>query len=62
MRMTDTPSPTDELPESKAEHPESPLDSDRYSHLTLEDGAIVIYDRESPETWVQSDVAVEVGK
>lgn len=39
----------------------SPLDSDRYAHLTLGDESVVIYDRESPESYLQSDVAVEIG-
>jgi hypothetical protein len=39
----------------------SALDSDRYAHLSLDDGAVVIYDREEPDTWVQSDYHVEVG-
>ena len=43
------------------ESPESPLDSDRYAHLSLDDDAVVIYDREEPETWLQSDFAVEIG-
>ena len=60
--MSDTPpepedDPTDESPES----PESPLDSDRYAHLSLDDAVVVIYDREEPETWLQSDFAVEIG-
>ena len=62
MRMSDTSpepedGPTDESPKS----PESPLDSDRYAHLSLDDDAVVIYDREEPETWLQSDFAVEIG-
>lgn len=61
MRMSDAPSPTDELPESTTEPPKTALDSDRYGHLALESGAVVIYDREEPETWLQSDFAVEVG-
>ena len=27
----------------------------------LDDDAVVIYDREEPETWLQSDFAVEIG-
>lgn len=38
-----------------------PLDTDRYAHLTLADDAVVIYDREAPETYLQSDFAVEIG-
>ena len=41
--------------------PESPLDSDRYAHLSLDDDAVVIYDREQPDTWLQSDFVVEIG-
>ena len=40
---------------------ESPLDSDRYGHLSLDDDGVVIYDREEPDTWVQSDLVVEIG-
>ena len=58
MRMSDTRQPDDE---STDEPPESPLDSDRYAHLSLDDDAVVIYDREEPETWLQSDFAVEIG-
>jgi hypothetical protein len=59
--MSDTPSGPDELPEPTSEPPETPLDSDRYAHLSLDNGEIVIYDREDPETWLQSDFAVENG-
>ena len=41
--------------------PESPLDSERYAHLSLDDDAVVIYDREQPDTWLQSDFVVEIG-
>lgn len=43
------------------EPPSSPLDSDRYAHLTLADDAVVIYDREEPDRYLQSDFAVEIG-
>lgn len=59
--MSDTPVEPDELPEPTTEPPESALDSDRYAHLPLENGEIVIYDREDPDTWLQSDVTVEIG-
>lgn len=59
--MSDTHTGRDELPERANEPPESVIDTDRYAQLTLEDGAVVIYDREEPETWLQSDVVVEVG-
>lgn len=59
--MTDTPSHLDELAEATSEPPETALDSDRYGHLSLDDGAVVIYDRQEPDTWVQSDYHVEVG-
>ncbi len=57
--MSDTPTEPDE--ESTDGLPESPLDSDRYAHLSLDDDAVVIYDREEPETWLQSDFVVEIG-
>lgn len=64
MRMTDAPSHVDEpspdAPDTP-KPPESALDSDRYAHLSLDNGAVVIYDRKEPETWLQSDFAVEVG-
>lgn len=41
--------------------PASVLDGDRYAHLPLADGSVVIYDREEPDTWVQSDYSVDVG-
>ena len=41
--------------------PESPLDSDRYARLSLDDDAVVIYDREQPDTWLQSDFVAEIG-
>ena len=44
-----------------ADPPESPLDSERYAHLSLDDDAVVIYDREQPDTWLQSDFVVEIG-
>lgn len=54
---------TDFTPDSGAEiGPQAgPLDSDRYAHLTLADDDVVIYDREAPESWLQSDVAVTLG-
>lgn len=76
MRMSDLPSETDDkgpgAPEgpaeppaeppadARADPPESALDTDRYGHLSLATGEVVIYDRETPEMWVQSDFAVEV--
>ena len=59
--MTDTSSAADEGLEGSVDPPESALDSDRYGHLSLDDGAVVIYDREDPGTWLQSDFTVEVG-
>ena len=41
--------------------PESPLDSKRYAHLSLDNDEVVIYDREQPDTWLQSDFVVEIG-
>ena len=61
MRMSDTRQLDDESTDESPESPESPLDSDRYAHLSLDDDAVVIYDREEPETWLQSDFAVEIG-
>jgi hypothetical protein len=60
--MSDTPSDSDELPEPTAEEPpRSARDDERYAHLELGDGAVVIYDREDPDTWLQSDFTVEIG-
>ena len=69
MRMTDTPSRADEPTDptldrptdATLDRPESALDSDRYAHLSLDGGEVVIYDRNEPETWLQSDYHVEVG-
>lgn len=66
MLMSDAPSDVDEpvvadTDAAEADLPESALDSDRYAHLSLDDGAVVIYDREEPDTWLQSDFVVEVG-
>ena len=46
--------------QENADPPESPLDSDRYAHLSLDD-EVVIYDREQPDMWLQSDFVVEIG-
>ena len=54
-------SDTQENADPSERPPESPLDSDRYAHLSLDNEAVVIYDREEPETWLQSDFAVEIG-
>jgi hypothetical protein len=59
--MSDTPSDSDELPEPMSEPPRSARDGGRYAHLSLGDGEVVIYDREDPETWLQSDFSVEIG-
>jgi hypothetical protein len=59
--MTDTPPDGDGSTDEACDPPESALDTDRYAHLSLDDGAVVIYDREEPDTWLQSDFAVEVG-
>lgn len=61
MRMSNAPSDTDESPRPSTEPPETPLDSERYGHLSLDNGEVVIYDREEPEMWVQSDLVVELG-
>lgn len=59
--MTDTPSTADGPSGDAPDPPSSALDSERYAHLPLDDGGVVIYDRRDPETWLQSDFAVEVG-
>ena len=59
--MTDAHSDVDEPSRDAAEPPESALDSDRYAHLSLDNGAVVIYDRQEPDTWLQSDVVFDVG-
>ena len=38
----------------------SPID-DRYGTLVLGEEAVVVYDRESPGAWLESDRAVPVG-
>lgn len=47
--------PRDDLPAP----PERPSD-DRYASLELGGGETVIYDRENPRAWLQSDGAVQV--
>lgn len=59
--MSNTPSRTDDPIEPLSDHPGSALDCDRYAQLPLEDGSVVIYDRERPDTWVQSDYTVDLG-
>lgn len=46
--------------EPTADRPEeSPASTDdRFASLTVEDGGVVVYDRENPERWVQSTEAV----
>ncbi len=61
MLMSSAPSDTDESIPSSVEPPETPLDSERYAHLSLDNGEVVIYDREDPDMWVQSDFVVELG-
>lgn len=46
--MTDQTPDTDEEPD------------DRYATLEMGDGDIVIYDREEPSAWLQSDHTVEL--
>ncbi|MES3518221.1 MAG: hypothetical protein PPP58_11205 [Natronomonas sp.] len=49
-------------PKPDVETPRQPaLDGDRYAHVSLDGGEIVIYDRESPEAYLQSDSAVQLG-
>jgi len=59
--MSDAPTPTGEPSGRPTDPPETPLDSERYAHLALDNGEVVIYDREDPDMWVQSDVVVELG-
>lgn len=61
MSMSNAPSDTDESPGPSIKPPETPLDSERYAHLSLDNGEVVIYDREDPDMWVQSDFVVELG-
>ncbi len=61
MLMSNAPSDTDGSPRSSTDPPETPLDSERYAHLALDTGEVVIYDREDPDMWVQSDFVVELG-
>jgi len=61
MLMSSAPADTDESPGPSTEPPETPLDSERYAHLSLDNGEVVIYDREDPEMWVQSDLVVDIG-
>lgn len=61
MPMSSAHSDTDEPPGSSIEPPETALDSKRYAHLSLDNGEVVIYDREDPDMWVQSDFFVELG-
>lgn len=35
-------------------------ETDRYGHLSLNTGDVVIYDRDDPDTYIQSDYAVEL--
>lgn len=55
--MNDTSAPDSGLP---ADEPSMALDSGRYSSLVLDNGDFVIYDREGTDTWLQSDLAVDV--
>ena len=59
MRMVDNRPDSDVAGEPTTEPPAT--DTDRYGHISLGDGAVVIYDRQEPETWLQSDFVVEVG-
>jgi len=40
--------------------PSLPTTKGRYGEFSLEDGEYVIFDRRSPETWLQSNHTVEV--
>jgi len=46
---------TDQTPETDADHETD----DRYAVLEIGDGDVVIYDREEPSAWLQSDHTVE---
>jgi len=35
---------------------------ERYAELELQDGSVVIYDRENPTAWLQSDTTVKRGE
>lgn len=35
--------------------------TDKYGTFVTGDGNFVVYDRENPDAWVQSDVALDVG-
>lgn len=61
MLMSNVPADTDEPTRQSTDPPETALDSERYAHLSLDNGEVVIYDREDPEMWLQSDVVVEIG-
>lgn len=57
--MSSTPSRRDEATGPPA--PEPSLPDGRYAHLPLDDGSVVIYDREEADTWLQSDYVVDLG-
>ena len=42
--------------------PSLPTAKGRYGGFSLENGEYVVFDRRSPETWVQSNTVVEVGQ
>jgi len=49
--MNSHPPDTDESPEDSAD--------ERYAALDIGDGDVVIYDREEPSAWLQSDHVVD---
>ena len=51
--------PGDDLPAPPERSPERPA-SGRYATLEIGDGETVIYDRDNPRAWLQSDGAVRV--
>lgn len=61
MRMSNAPTDTDDGADSRIDPPTTPLDDGQYGHLSLDNGEVVIYDREEPEMWLQSDFAVDLG-
>lgn len=42
-------------------HARPPVIPDRYAPLQLVDGAVVIYDRESSDAWIESSYAIPLG-
>ncbi|MFC7099011.1 DUF7331 family protein [Halobaculum marinum] len=49
---------SDDIPADTASEPTHQSDDDRYARISLQDGAIIVYDRNHTSAWIQSDVAV----